>query len=160
VVAGVPFYISGAACTASNSNQICPGGRRFNNTPVTSTQVGPFSVPATLRQGTLSRNAFRGFSNNQLNFSVRRQIKLNERFNLQYRAEFFNIFNHPNFSDPTGSLGSVSAAGTLAFSSGTFGKSPSMLNRSLGTGGQTGGFAPLYGIGGPRSIQMSLKLAF
>jgi hypothetical protein len=35
-----------------------------------------------------------------------------------------------------------------------------MLNASLGTGGQIGGFSPLYGIGGPRSIQMSLRLAF
>ncbi|HZQ92816.1 MAG TPA: TonB-dependent receptor [Terriglobales bacterium] len=160
LVPGVPFYITGDACTASNGNQSCPGGQRITNTPVSLTQVGPFAVPAQLRQGTLGRNALRGFANNQLNFSMRRQLKLSERVNLQYRAEFFNIFNHPNFADPAGSLGSVNAAGTLAFSSGTFGKSPTMLNRSLGTGGQTGGFAPLYGIGGPRSIQMSLKLSF
>ena len=54
----------------------------------------------------------------------------------------------------------MSGAGTLAFSSATFGRSQTMLNRSLGSGGQTGGFAPLYGIGGPRSIQLALKLQF
>jgi hypothetical protein len=159
VVPGVPFYISGAACAGSNGN-LCPGGRRFNTVPLSTTQVGPFVVPTQLRQGTLSRNALRGFGNNQLNFSLRRQFNLTERLNLQFRAEFFNLFNHPNFADPSGTLGSVSGTGTLAFSSATFGLSQTMLNRSLGSGGQNGGFAPLYQIGGPRSIQLALKLQF
>ena len=102
----------------------------------------------------------RGFGNNQLNFALRRQFSLVERVSLQFRAEFFNLLNHPNFADPSGSLGSVSGAGTLAFSSATFGRSQTMLNRSLGSGGQLGGFAPLYGIGGPRSIELALKLQF
>ncbi len=42
VVAGVPFYISGNACTDSNGNQTCHGGRRFNTVPLSTTQVGPF----------------------------------------------------------------------------------------------------------------------
>jgi hypothetical protein len=160
VVAGVPLYISGDACTASNANQTCPGGRRFNTVPLSTTQVGPFVVPTQLRQGTLSRNALRGFGSNQLNFALRRQFNLTERLGLQFRAEFFNLLNHPNFADPSGTLGSVSGTGTLAFSSATFGRSQTMLNRSLGSGGQLGGFAPLYGIGGPRSIQLALKLQF
>ena len=35
-----------------------------------------------------------------------------------------------------------------------------MLGRFLGAGGAVGGFNPLYQIGGPRSIQLSLKLEF
>jgi hypothetical protein len=35
-----------------------------------------------------------------------------------------------------------------------------MLNNYLGTGGQNGGLNPLYEIGGPRSIQLALKLQF
>jgi hypothetical protein len=35
-----------------------------------------------------------------------------------------------------------------------------MLGRSLGTGGLTGGFNPLYQVGGPRSMQFSLKFEF
>jgi hypothetical protein len=123
-------------------------------------QVGPFFVSTDLRQGTLGRNALRGFGSSQLNFALRRQVNFTERSNLQFRAEFFNLFNHPNFADPVGTLGSMSPAGAFAFSAATFGQSPSMLNQSLGTGGQVGGFNPLYGIGGPRSIQLSLKLAF
>jgi hypothetical protein len=35
-----------------------------------------------------------------------------------------------------------------------------MLNNYLGSGGQSGGLNPLYQIGGPRSIQLALKLQF
>jgi hypothetical protein len=152
LVQGIPLYLD---------DSTVGGGRRFNNSNVTARQVGPFLVPNDLRQGTLGRNALRGFSNNQLNFGVRRRIRLTERVGAQVRAELFNIFNHPNFADPSGSLGSVNAVnGSLTFSSATFGVSPSMLNTGLGTGGQVGGFNPLYGVGGPRSIQLSLKIEF
>ncbi len=137
------------------------GGRRFNNTVVSPRQVGPFLVPTALRQGTLGRNSLRGFPSHQLNFGIRRKFRFTEQFAAQVKAELFNVFNHPNFADPLGSLGSVNAAtGNLTFSRATFGISPSMLNTSLGTGGQTGGFNPLYAAGGPRSIQLSLKLEF
>jgi Carboxypeptidase regulatory-like domain/TonB dependent receptor-like, beta-barrel/TonB-dependent Receptor Plug Domain len=152
VDSGVPLYL--------NDTNV-GGGRRFNNSGVSARRVGPFIVPTALRQGTLGRNALRGFSSNQLNFGIRRRFKFTEQFGAQIRAELFNVFNHPNFADPNGSLGSVNATtGNLTFSSATFGISPSMLNTSLGTGGQTGGFNPLYGVGGPRSVQLSLKLEF
>ena len=131
-----------------------PGGRRFNNARVTipgnpNPQIGPFFRPAIPRQGSLGRNSLRGFPVSQLDFAIRRQFNLGERAHLQFRTEFFNIFNHPNFGDPDGLL-----------SSSTFGSSTSMLGRSLGSGGASGGFNPLYQIGGPRSIQFSLKFGF
>jgi hypothetical protein len=61
----------------------------------------------------------------------------------------FNIFNHPNFGSPINYL-----------SSPLFGQSTQTLNRYLGSGGQSGGLNPLYQIGGPRSIQLALKLQF
>jgi hypothetical protein len=85
----------------------------------------------------------RGFAAAQLDFALRRRVHLTERLNLQLRAEFFNVFNHPNFADPEGSL-----------DSNFFGESRQMLGRSLG------GLNPLYQIGGPRSIQLALKLQF
>jgi hypothetical protein len=84
-----------------------------------------------------------------LDFSLRRQFKLTERYKLQFRADFFNLFNHPNFGD----------FDTL-FDSPTFGESTQMLGQSLGTGGIEAGFSPLYQIGGPRSIQLALKVQF
>ena len=72
-----------------------------------------------------------------------------ERLALQVRADFFNIFNHPNFGSPINFL-----------SSPQFGQPTQMLANSLGSGGQSGGLNPLYQIGGPRSIQLALKLQF
>jgi hypothetical protein len=86
----------------------------------------------------------------QVDLALRRQFKLTERFGMQLRAEAFNIFNHPNFGDPQGN----------SLLSPFFGQSTSMLGRSLGSGGTSGGFNPLYQIGGPRSIQLALKVQF
>jgi len=57
--------------------------------------------------------------------------------------------NHPNFGNPTNNLTSP-----------LFGRSTQTLANSLGSGGANGGFNPLYQIGGPRSIQLALKLQF
>jgi hypothetical protein len=56
---------------------------------------------------------------------------------------------HPNFGSPTNSLTSP-----------LFGQSTQTLANSLGSGGANGGFNPLYQIGGPRSVQLALKLVF
>ena len=141
------------------SDPNAPGGKRLNNTPVSSIQRGPFLIPNTVRNGTLGRNALRGFPMWQIDFAVRRQFNLVEQLRMQVKAEFFNLFNHPNFGDPSSSLGSVSAAGVATFSS-AFGVSTATLAQSLGSGGLTGGFNPLYQVGGPRSVQLSLKFEF
>ncbi len=83
--------------------------------------------------------------------SLRREVKVTEQFRVQFRVDAFNIFNHPNFGDPDGSLDLKDP---------NFGVSTQTLAQSLGTGGIGGGFSPLYQIGGPRSIQLSLKLLF
>jgi hypothetical protein len=57
------------------------------------------------------------------------------------------------------SLGQVSPTGAFVAGS-TFGRSISMLGRSLGSGGTTGGLNPLYQVGGPRSLQFGVKLQF
>ena len=131
-VAGVPLYIN---------DQTAPGGRLIN--------PAAFSIPQSPRQGTLGRNSLRGFPLSQVDLALRRRLKLNEQFDLQLRAEFVNLFNHPNFGDPVGDLGN-----------GFFGHSISMFGRSLGSGGTNGGLNPLYQVGGPRSIQLALKLQF
>ena len=56
--------------------------------------------------------------------------------------------NHPNFGNPNNNLISP-----------LFGQSTQMLASSL-AGADNAGFNPLYQIGGPRSIQLALKLQF
>jgi hypothetical protein len=130
LVAGVPLYID---------DPRVPGGKRFN--------PAAFVRPATGRQGTLGRNVVRGFPSSQVDMALRRQFNLGEQLKLQFRAEAFNIFNHPNFGIFTGSS-------NANITSGQFGRATQMLGRSLG------GLNPLYQVGGPRSLQFALKLVF
>ena len=130
VIAGVPIYIN---------DPTVAGGWRINR--------AAFTTPPAGRQGTMGRGVLRGFPASQLDLAVRRKFNLAERINLELRADFFNIFNHPNFGTPVSNINSPQ-----------FGQSLQMLGTALGGG--EGGFSPLYQIGGPRSIQLALKIQF
>jgi len=132
VVPGQPFYLS---------NPTAPGGQIINK--------AAFVNPPAGQQGDLGRNALRGFNASQVDFTLQRMFKLSERFSLKSSADFFNIFNHPQFGAPINYMTSPQ-----------FGYSTQTLNSWLGSGGQSGGLNPLYQIGGPRSIQLALKLQF
>jgi hypothetical protein len=149
VTSGIPLYLYGSQY---------PGGKIFNNIPNEGGPgcVGPF-CPApidaqgnALRQGNLGRNALRGFGLLQWDFAAHREFAISESLKLQFRAEMFNLLNHPNFGQPNGDISQLQ-----------FGRSTQMLNQNL-SGRQVGGgaFDPLYQIGGPRSIQLALKLMF
>jgi hypothetical protein len=142
VVQGIPLYLYGSQY---------PGGKAINFTPNQGGTAckGPFCPPPTGTQGSLGRNVLRGFGVWQDDFAVHRQFRLTEKLRLQFRTEFFNVFNHPNFGAPTNT-----------FTSALFGQSTQTLASSLGSGGLGGGFNPLYQVGGPRSIQFALKLDF
>ena len=139
---GIPLFLD---------NPDAPGGRVFNNTvdPSRPGCKGPFCAPPIGVQGTLGRNALRGFGFNQIDLALRRKIVLTERWSLQVRAEAFNLLNHPNFGDPNNLLTNA-----------LFGQSTTMFGTGLGTGGVNGGLNPIYQIGGPRSMQLALKLQF
>jgi hypothetical protein len=141
LVPGVPLYLD-------DSN--LPGGRGFN--------AAALSVPAALRQGNLGRNFFRGFPLFQADLALRRHFRLTEKLGLQVRVDAFNIFNHPNFSPEASELGFY-FGGTL-FPTAGFGVSNSMLASGMNTVSGGTGFSPLYQIGGPRSLQLGLKLEF
>jgi carboxypeptidase family protein/TonB-dependent receptor-like protein len=139
LVLGTPLYIDDPSVG---------GGKRIN--------PDAFAVPQSVRQGTLGRNALRGFPAWQINLALRRQFNFTEKLNIQLRMEFFNLFNHPNFADPGAGVSRTNDLSNLS----SFGRSASMLGRGLGTGGAGGGFSPLYQVGGPRSAQLALKLNF
>jgi hypothetical protein len=130
LVAGQPAWIPSSTA----------GGGKILN-------VAAFSVPSTIRQGTEGRNDIRGFGLTQIDLSAGRKFHITERLNLQFRADAFNVFNHPNFMNP---------GGYVQFGS-YYIQSQSMLNKGLG---QSGGLNSLFQEGGPRSVQLSLKLTF
>jgi hypothetical protein len=127
IVAGQSFWIS---------NSSTPGGKILN--------ANAFIVPATVRQGTEARNNIPGFGLTQVDLSLGRKLQLKDRVNLQFRADAFNVFNHPNFANPFA---------YIQFGP-TYLASTQMLNQGLG------GLNPLFQEGGPRSLQLSLRLAF
>jgi len=127
---GVPIYLSTPSA---------PGGWVLN--------PNAFVLPSTPRQGSLGRNSIHGFGFTQMDTSLARRFRLHESLWLQFRVDAFNVLNHPNFADPIAN-----------FDSPLFGKSTSMLNNALGSA--VGGFNPLFQQGGPRSLQLSLKLQF
>jgi Carboxypeptidase regulatory-like domain/TonB dependent receptor len=140
IVPGVPFYVFGPQY---------PGGRALNRSafqdPPTDSNGNP------LRQGNLGRNSLRAFRAAQWDLAVHRDFPIHEALKLQFRAEMFNVLNHPNFGPPVADFSNATQ----------FGQSVQMLGRSLDNSNQGGGsFSPLYQIGGPRSIQLALKLEF
>jgi hypothetical protein len=56
-----------------------------------------FSVPAAGRLGTLGKGAVRGKAITNLDFSLAKNWRFKERYGFQFRTEFFNLLNHPNF---------------------------------------------------------------
>jgi len=97
--------------------------------------------------GTTGRNVFRGPFQTRFDFSVVKNFKINERFNLRYDAQFFNIFNHPSFDAPNNDV-------TL---NNCFNPQPCYVNpppSSQGIG------LIQHTIGSPRFIQMALHLTF
>jgi hypothetical protein len=81
----------------------------------------------------------------RLDFSAFKAIQMNDRISLQFRAEFFNVLNHPNFNAPGfGGNGVVSIGGSTNFTSNTFGEIGSTRDNP----------------NDPRQIQFALKLYY
>jgi hypothetical protein len=145
-----PNQVANAPVWISNSQ--APGGKELN--------IAAFSIPSVLKQGTESRNNISGFPLFEMDLGIRRQFNITERINLQFRAEGFNLINHPNFGNPLSDLGTC-ALGVPCTPVFGWGTSQAMMNQSLGSGNFHGTpLNALYQIGGPRSLQLSMKLQF
>ena len=106
-----------------------------------------FAFPTKGTFGTCRPRAFHGPGIQMTDLSLFKMFRMTERFQWQFRAEFFNAFNHPNFANPNASF-TVANTGL----NGSFGKVSNTLNPILGTGSG--------GPGDPREIQLALKLYF
>lgn len=130
-----PDLVAGQSIYVNDAN--APGGRRINFDAFA-------TVPAT-RDGSAGRNVARAFGSSQLDLTIRKEFHLTERFRLQFRAEAFNLLNHANFGRIYNQLSDGRAL---------FGTPANTLN------GQLGGLNSLYQVGGPRSMQLALKVRF
>jgi Carboxypeptidase regulatory-like domain len=121
-----PAYPSGRGTIVASGKIVGPSAAAFAN--------APFGQSVSIR-----RNSFSGpgFVNTDVVFQ--KTQTLHEQFKLIFRAESYNLFNHPNMSSPP--------FGSLNISSSTFGVAQSQVGQNDGTTGA-------------RQIQASLKLAF
>jgi hypothetical protein len=138
-----PVYLYGANCASVLQNgptpellsgQTCPGGKALNPNAFMDVTSGFGDAP---------RNFARLFGAWQMDLAVRREFPIQERLKIQFRAEAFNIFNHPNFGNVDESFGDSK-----------FGLATGTLATALNTENA------LYQLGGPRSMQFALKLIF
>jgi hypothetical protein len=145
---GTPFSVSAPDNSQTGANHQsranCIGNPYQGATTEPSQFVGPgapgfflnpaaFAIPASGTFGNCAPRAFHGPGLQNVDASVFKDFPMTERFRLQFRAEFFNAFNHANFNNPSASVSPSSI--------GSFGKSFSTVTD-------------------PREIQFSLKLYY
>jgi hypothetical protein len=151
---GMPAACLSAAAAEPNSpSNVVPSGSGTAPTQVDNTalyqlyelgcyyQNGAAIVPpAQGTYGSMARDVLRGKPYRNFDMSVIKNWKFRERFTAQFRAEFFNVFNRTAYAAPSANPDSPS----------TFGESASVPNASN----------PVIGTGGPRAVQLGLKLLF
>jgi hypothetical protein len=140
VVPGQPLYLYDHAY---------PGGKRYNDSA--------FADPQPDLEGNLGRNVLRGFGAWQVDMALIRVFRLSGRTALQFRAEAFNLFNHPNFANPSDTGAPFHL--TLRHAP-DFGLSSMMLATGLAPLGVPGQLDPVFQMGSPRSLQFGLRLSF
>jgi hypothetical protein len=111
------------------------------------TRNGSAILPADIGSfGNFSKGLFSGPAYWNLDFSVAKRQRITERINTEFRAEFFNLLNHPNFGNPSTS---VACSATSC-----------QLGARSGSTPDVGATNPVLGSGGPRRMQLGVKISF
>jgi len=132
----LPFDNSGTGEFRDRPNLVGDAHVRFN-------PLGPYLNPAAFAQpppgtyGDLRRNAFSGPGLNDFDMSFVKSQQIAGDWTLRLRAEFFNIWNHPNFANPSATFGSGFRLTSTPDS-----------------------FNPYFGNGSPRNVQLVAELEF
>jgi hypothetical protein len=125
-------------------------------------------VPGTRHFGNMGRNSLHGPSFKEWNFALYKTTSLTERLQMQFRADFFNLLNHPNFANPylPAFLADPAINGFQLVNANGAPREVGVPNTgSGGTGvitatGDVGIGNPFIGGGGPRGIQLAVKFTF
>jgi Carboxypeptidase regulatory-like domain/TonB dependent receptor len=149
---GIPFFpgTSNADCLAKATANGTLALASLTNFGCYATGGGMLLPPAFGTLGNAGKGIWRGPGFHNWDFSVTKAFKFGDRLTTQFRAEFFNVLNHPEF---------VNAAGGPAH----FLNNDPSSGAGMGYGSNTPDVAatnPVFGSGGPRSIQLGLKLIF
>jgi len=101
--------------------------------------------PAYGTIGNAGRNTFWGPAFKNVDMSIAKTWRAGERVRAEFRTEFFNLFNHPNFGPPSSVTPTAGITGGFGY--------------ALATPDAAGNNAVL-GQGGPRHIQFGLRVSF
>ncbi len=125
--------------TSSQRPNLVPGQSIYAADQTTNNWFNPgaFVLPPKGTWGNLGRYATRGPGYYEIDTALQKNFRLTERFNLNFRAEAFNLFNHPIFDNPNGNS-----------SSGGFGQIMGILNTGA------------VGTGTPRRIEFAARVNF
>ena len=132
----MPFDNSGTGEFRDRPNLVGNAHVAFN-------PLGPYLNPAAFAQplpgtyGNLGRNTFSGPGLNDFDMSFVKSQQISHDWWLRLRAEFFNIWNHPNFANPSTTFGSGFRLTSTPDS-----------------------FNPYFGNGSPRNVQLVVELEF
>jgi hypothetical protein len=152
-----PSLVAGMSC--SNANQNVPAGSFFNATvfarptvqsgqPIPSSGGTATASAAGTDIGNVGRNCLRGPRQVNLDFSIAKLFPIAESRNFEFRAEFFNLFNHPNFANPISNLNALFASG-------------GSINATTGQVLNPGNFGRIISTSNnPRILQFALKFNF
>ena len=114
-------------------------------------------VAGTQHDGTEGRNSLWGPPFKQWDFALYKNTAISERLKMQFRADFFNIVNHPNFTNPflpTFFAGCDAILPVNPSTGACQGFLPTTATGDVGEGN------PFIGGGGPRGIQLAVKFTF
>ena len=114
---GLPFSVASSQVmnddlNASRADVNYAGGDR--NTPVGKRSINnwfnanAFSIPGDYKYGDSGINILRGPGFSQVDFAMQKTFSFMERYHATLRAEAENLLNHPNFGNPSATLGSSS----------------------------------------------------
>jgi len=158
ISSGVPYFggASNPACAAKATS--LDGGKvggyttALNNWGCYVMGNGMMLPPSIGTFGTMGRNTFRDLGFRNVDFSVMKNWTFAERYSLQFRGEFFNIFNHPNFANPYGGQNGWGHNDPSVPGPGGFGCSCATPDVAASH--------PVIGSGTNRAIQLGLKFTF
>jgi len=135
---------------------VVPGVSPFLDADRAFLNPAAFTTPKPGTVGNLMRGALKGPNFRQCDFTVNKKFRLTESSGIEFRAEFFNIFNLTNFLNPPATLPNVLGTGTnqlqpgqpyTAAAAGTFGVLNQTVERTVGQGTN-------------RQIQFDLRFSF
>ena len=149
VASGAPA--AAASCLAAESTQA--GKNQLGTFGCYAAGKSVMVPPAAGTFGNMGRNIFRDTGFRNVDLSISKNFKFKERLTAQFRAEFFNFFNHPEFANPWGGTSGYGGGATADPSA------PGLFGCGCATP-DVAAANPVLGSGSARAIQLGLKFIF